>query len=105
MYVCQARYDEIIAPAVRGEPRVRDDVRCVSIDYTVDALTYIAEREREREIPLGACCVYRLRSISLVDRERTGPCVPRAARIYIKEEDPAKGPAFLKVLLNPQGAL
>lgn len=56
MYVCQARYDEIIAPAVRGEPHVRDDVRCVSIDYIVDALTYTAKREREREI-LGARCV------------------------------------------------
>lgn len=54
---------------------------------------------------LGVLCVYCLRSISPVDRERTVSyrCVPRAARIYIKE-DPAKGPEFLKVLLNPQGA-
>lgn len=33
-----AKLDEIIAPAVRGEPRIRDDVRCASIDYIEDAL-------------------------------------------------------------------
>ena len=65
----------------------------VCIDYIVDALTYIdiyiyiyipergwEGRGEEKEIPLGAWCVYRLRSISPVDRERTVCRIVRTAK-------------------------
>jgi len=95
IYVCQAWCDEIIAPAVRGEPHVRDDVRRVYRLYSgrtyiyryIYIYIYIYQREGrrgegEKKRYRWALGVYTAWGQYLLSIER-GPCVV----LYVLQSD------------------